>query len=98
MATFKEHGVPGKNTKGIVGDAYYDLNTDDAYRCVSIFRDSMGTEEYEWKYDPTFTLKNDHPEHPDPVSVITGADKAEPERPRNDYRKPYAQYSKQNKK
>lgn len=50
MSVVKGNGAPRKNTKGAVGDTYMDLETGKNYRCVSIFRDSLGYAEYEWGF------------------------------------------------
>ena len=106
MATIKGHGVPNRNTKGALGDKYHDLNTGKVYVCVNAFRDSVGTVDYNWRFNDIvekpaakeYVEKFEEPKNDIPVEVA-----AEPqitqEKPRNNYNKQYNkhQYNKPNK-
>ena len=109
MATINRNGTPTKSTKGSIGDTYHDLSSGKSYQCVSIFRDSLGSAEYEWEYISDIDI----PEQKAPeenVSTDSSNEKPTvedtPERPvqqnqnrtNNNYRKQYnKQYNKQHK-
>lgn len=110
MSNIKRNGAPTKSTKGSVGDTYIDLNSSKQYKCVSVFRDSLGGVEYEWKYT-SIADRTDIQEKkatPEEARRLEETVKTElkdtiqseqkRERPNNNYRKQYnKQYNKQNK-
>lgn len=114
MGLIKGTGAPTKATKGSVGDTYIDLNNNRSYKCVSAFHDSLGGEEYEWKYDEFVEIpKKEIEEDPEPVEPevkqeVTQEPKEEPavqnyERPKNNYhnqynKQQYRPYNKPNRK
>lgn len=109
MTTIERNGAPTKSTKGSIGDTYIDLDNGKVYMCVSIFRDSLGSAEYDWNYVSTTSVQ----EKKDPEEKVSTASPNEkqaaddtPERPiqqnqnrpNNNYRKQYnKQYNKQHK-
>ena len=109
MATIKRNGAPTKSTKGSIGDTYHDLDSGKSYKCVSIFRDSLGSAEYEWDYisdidipeqkAPEENVYNDTVDEK-PTMEDTPERPAQPNqnRPNNNYHKQYnKQYNKQHK-
>ena len=93
MATIKENCAPTKHTVGATGDIYDDLDTGKRYECKSIYSDSMGVEEYEWKEieqvidaDPVMdedVLEPDQPAEEETLVVKEVIDEKKPEQPVN---------------
>ena len=99
MATIKRKGAPTKSTEGFVGDTYIDLDDCKSYKCVSVFKDSLGGAEYEWKYVSDIKQEPEQkrekevsPEDEKPEVV----EQPEEQSRNNNYHKPYKkQYHKQ---
>ena len=49
MTTIKENGAPTKHTVGAIGDIYDDTSTGKRYSCESVYSDSVGNKECEWR-------------------------------------------------
>lgn len=109
MTTIERNGTPTKSTKGSIGDTYIDLDNGKVYMCVSIFRDSLGSAEYDWNYVSTTSVQEKKaPE--EKVSTDSSNEKqaaddvqerpiqSNQNRPNNNYRKQYnKQYNNQHK-
>lgn len=97
MGLIKSKGAPRKTTKGAIDDTYIDIETGKCYKCVSIYIDSLGTDEYEWQYvdvDETFSVKNeskddDTVDTPDEQVVVPTQESQNREWPRDNNRKQY---------
>lgn len=97
MGLIKSKGAPRKTTKGAIDDTYIDIETGKRYKCVSIYIDSLGTDEYEWQYadvDETFSVKNeskddDTVDTPDEQVVVPTQEPQNREWPRDNNRKQY---------
>ena len=93
-------GAPTKTTKGSIGDTYIDLENKIAYKCVTIYHESLGGDEYDWVRDDSAVVGESE------VKMLQVEPKQEPEpeeqsvdeRPKNNYHKPYKPYNKQFKK
>lgn len=109
MTTIERNGAPTKSTKGSIGDTYIDLDNGKVYMCVSIFRDSLGSAEYDWNYVSTTSVQEKKaPEEkvstdsPDEKQAVDNTQERpiqqNQNRPNNNYRKQYnKQYNKQYK-
>ena len=109
MTTIERNGAPTKSTKGSIGDTYIDLDNGKVYMCVSIFRDSLGSAEYDWNYVSTTSVQEKKaPEEkvstdsPDEKQAADDTQErpiqSDQNRPNNNYRKQYnKQYDKQHK-
>lgn len=100
MGVIKRKGVPSNSVKGKVGDKYIDIVTGKVYVCVSAFKDSLGTAEYEWRYIPeSVDMSADH-EIPnvDNESPKNTEDKPEVEEKRERFKNNYHKNYKQNRK
>lgn len=109
MATINGNGAPTKSTKGSIGDTYIDLDSGKIYMCVSIFRDSLGSAEYDWNYVSTTSAQEQKAPEKNMSTDVSNEKSTVDEiperpvqtnqnRPNNNYRKQYnKQYNKQHK-